>query len=175
MHSLVQRAEVLATQIHAGQTRDHGLPYITHPAMVVESLQSWGVTDPIWLATGWLHDAWEDGWDPTAIEQSIQALHEDIWRLVSNLSKPWQVDARMPRDPDSYFATIRQDQALTWIKIADRLSNLHDLSQAPAEKQIRYRQKTQRDFLDPEWPWMTSWQRTLLQTAIEPMMDERSL
>ena len=66
--NLVETAQQIATHAHVTQERFNKLPYITHPAAVVDILKSWlgpfkeNLKTPIenYLAAGWLHDVIED-------------------------------------------------------------------------------------------------------------------
>jgi len=61
MKNLVQKAERYATRYHLGQYRKCGsIPYIVHPAEVVELLRQHGFDDEKTLAIAWLHDTLED-------------------------------------------------------------------------------------------------------------------
>lgn len=54
------KAAYLANELHDGQERKDGGPYISHPARVANSLKARKINDDIILATALLHDVLED-------------------------------------------------------------------------------------------------------------------
>ena len=58
-----QTALALAKQLHAGQYRKDGTPYISHPLKVCSTLISYGIDDDTTLAAALLHDVLEDSGD----------------------------------------------------------------------------------------------------------------
>lgn len=86
----VQKAKAFATKMHKGQIRKvSGLPYITHPAAVVDALKQLGMKDQDLLAAAWLHDVVED------CEVSIDELKfrfgdkvAELVGMVTNPAKP---------------------------------------------------------------------------------------
>src|SRR5690606_29966994 len=56
---LVQRAWIVASKLHGGQSRKSGEPYIDHPVAVAMLLADLRM-DPATIAAGLLHDALED-------------------------------------------------------------------------------------------------------------------
>ena len=50
----------LARQLHDGQHRKDGTPYIAHPLKVCSTLISYGIDDDVTLAAALLHDVLED-------------------------------------------------------------------------------------------------------------------
>ena len=58
---MLNKSILLATEAHKGQVRKNsGLPYITHPLAVMQTLIDYGVTDQETLAIAVLHDVPED-------------------------------------------------------------------------------------------------------------------
>src|SRR4030042_3380137 len=56
---LIRRAYVYSAQVHLGQTRVGGEPYLVHPVAVAKTLAQMKL-DEAAIATGLLHDAVED-------------------------------------------------------------------------------------------------------------------
>ena len=58
---MLNKSIILATQAHEGQVRKNsGLPYITHPLALVQTLIGYGVIDEEILSLAVLHDVPED-------------------------------------------------------------------------------------------------------------------
>lgn len=86
---LPTRAALFASRAHAGQRRKYtGELYITHPAAVVELVQSVPHT-PEMLAAAWCHDVCED--TSVTIDEIVVALGLEVADLVD-----WLTDVSMP-------------------------------------------------------------------------------
>src|SRR5699024_8217735 len=73
---LVRRAYRIAEQMHRGQARKSGEPYITHPIEVSTILAELGV-DTATIAAGLLHDTVED------TSYSLEALRSDFGHEIA--------------------------------------------------------------------------------------------
>jgi (p)ppGpp synthase/HD superfamily hydrolase len=122
--SLVELAERIATEAHAGQFRRCGIvPYIEHPRAVVSRVGD----DPEAQASAWLHDVVEDS------EYTAEALLEagiptSVVDAVAILTKTPGLSY------DDYLERVAASPLATKVKVADMLSNLAD---NPSDKQIR--------------------------------------
>jgi GTP pyrophosphokinase len=120
-------AYALADQIHTGQKRKSGEPYIRHPLAVAELLFSVGLDKDV-ICAAFLHDTLEDGDDPNRIEQLINELFGDhVAYLVHAVSK----DGRITDKLEQQAAYIKQitnafevDVFAFFIKIADLIHNM---------------------------------------------------
>ena len=121
---IVQLAETLATEAHAGQFRRGGqVPYIDHPRAVVRRVGD----DPDARVVAWLHDVIEDS-DHTCETLLEGGIPSHLVDAVVTLTKTRETDY------DSYLERIATSPLATKVKIADMLSNLAD---NPTKKQIR--------------------------------------
>ena len=83
---MAQRAAEVATQAHHGQVRagDGTVPYIAHPAEVVQILVQHGIDRAPILAAAWLHDVVED----TALTLAdLTSFGPTVVDLVDRLTK----------------------------------------------------------------------------------------
>tara|TARA_B100000614_G_scaffold258752_1_gene281828 strand:+ start:83102 stop:83782 length:681 start_codon:yes stop_codon:yes gene_type:complete len=134
--TMLERAELVATLAHEGQTRSGGEPYITHPAAVVDILRNeFGIRDENILVTAWLHDVVEDcdgifsehieKWFGVHVRRWIHQLSND------NIPKDCQPlkKATVKAALQHYKAAVMDEQAV-WVKAADRLHNMRSLENA---------------------------------------------
>lgn len=152
-HEILQitQAVEFATEVHRGQKRASGEPYITHPLAVATILVDWEL-DASTITAGILHDTVEDG-DITlhAIEEKFG---EDVAFLVDGVTKVGVARAGMadistylPQTKDNLsklLIAVSHDLRVLLIKLADRLHNLQTLQYLPIDKQ----QKIARESLE---------------------------
>ncbi|MEH0844092.1 HD domain-containing protein [Micromonospora sp. CPCC 205711] len=141
--SVLRRAYTIAENMHRGQFRKSGEPYITHPLAVAEICADLGM-DTTTLVAGLLHDTVED------TRYTLQALSEDFGHEVAHL-----VDGVTKFDKAFYgkaaeAETIRKmiiaagkDVRVLIIKLADRLHNMRTLGVRSASSRERIARKTQ--------------------------------
>ncbi|EDK72493.1 metal dependent phosphohydrolase [candidate division TM7 genomosp. GTL1] len=147
----LEHAIDFARELHKGQERKSGDPYITHPLEVANILIDWGMDIDTILA-GVLHDTVED--TMATLSQIESYFGRDVAFLVDGVTKISKARAGM-RDISSYLPQTRdnlsklliaigQDVRVVIIKLADRLHNLQTLGYLPADKQ----QKIARESLE---------------------------
>jgi GTP pyrophosphokinase len=132
---LLRRSYAIAEQMHRGQMRISGDPYITHPLAVAQILADLGM-DTTTLVAALLHDTVED------TSYTLPELREDFGDEVALL-----VDGVTKFDKgyfgvDAEVETIRkmllragQDIRVLVIKLADRLHNMRTLDvRSPASR-----------------------------------------
>lgn len=141
--SVLRRAYTIAENMHRGQFRKSGEPYITHPLAVARICAELGM-DSTTLVAALLHDTVED------TRYTLQALAEDFGREVAHL-----VDGVTKFDKAFYgkaaeAETIRKmiiaagkDVRVLIIKLADRLHNMRTLGVRSAASQQRIARATQ--------------------------------
>lgn len=133
-----------ATEAHAGQKRNSGDAYITHPLQVAATLIEWGM-DIDTVIAGVLHDTIED--TELTLEHIETLFGRDVAFLVDGVTKVSQARAGM-RDLESYLPqttdnlsklliAVGQDVRVIIIKLADRLHNLMTLSTMPPDKRVK--------------------------------------
>ncbi|MEO1592968.1 MAG: bifunctional (p)ppGpp synthetase/guanosine-3',5'-bis(diphosphate) 3'-pyrophosphohydrolase [Cyanobacteria bacterium J06632_22] len=141
---LVCRAFEFAYQLHKGQRRASGDPYIDHPVAVAEILRELG-GDSAMIAAGFLHDVVEDT-DVTAdeIESNFGPEVRQLVEGVTKLSK-YNFHSKTERQAENFrrmFLAMAQDIRVIVVKLADRLHNMRTLQHLPAEKQRRIARET---------------------------------
>jgi GTP pyrophosphokinase len=140
----LERAIDFATEVHKGQKRASGEPYITHPLSVANMLVEWGMDINSVLA-GVLHDTVED--TEATHEQIEEQFGHDVAFLVEGVTKVSKARSGM-KDLASYLPqttdnlsklliAVGQDVRVIIIKLADRLHNLRTLQHLPKEKQSK--------------------------------------
>lgn len=143
-NQLVCRAFEFAYQLHKGQMRASGEPYIAHPVAVANILRSLG-GDSAMIAAGFLHDVVEDT-DVTAdeIEAHFGAEVRQMVEGVTKLSK-FQFNSKTERQAENFrrmFLAMAQDIRVIVVKLADRLHNMRTLQHLPPEKQLQKARET---------------------------------
>ena len=134
-----KRAYVYANQLHEGQFRQSGEPYISHPVAVAVIVAELGLdTDAICAAL--LHDTVEDCADRTSLEVLTKMFGEDVARLVDGLTKIIQV--QIADKEEAHIENIRKmllamnkDIRVIFIKLCDRLHNMRTLEAKREERQ----------------------------------------
>lgn len=143
-NQLVCRAFEFAYQLHKGQMRASGEPYIAHPVAVANILRSLG-GDSAMIAAGFLHDVVEDT-DVSAdeIEAHFGSEVRQMVEGVTKLSK-FQFNSKTERQAENFrrmFLAMAQDIRVIVVKLADRLHNMRTLQHMPREKQIQKARET---------------------------------
>ncbi|MEO0352745.1 MAG: bifunctional (p)ppGpp synthetase/guanosine-3',5'-bis(diphosphate) 3'-pyrophosphohydrolase [Cyanobacteria bacterium P01_A01_bin.15] len=143
-NQLVCQAFEFAYQLHKGQMRASGEPYIAHPVAVANILRSLG-GDSAMIAAGFLHDVVEDT-DVTAdeIEAHFGAEVRQMVEGVTKLSK-FQFNSKTERQAENFrrmFLAMAQDIRVIVVKLADRLHNMRTLQHMPPEKQVQKARET---------------------------------
>src|SRR6185312_2740733 len=132
---VLRRSYAIAENMHRGQMRKSGEPYITHPLAVAQICAELGM-DTTTLVAALLHDTVED------TSYTLEALHGDFGPEVTHL-----VDGVTKFDKAFYgkvaeAETIRKmivaagkDVRVLVIKLADRLHNMRTLdARSPASR-----------------------------------------
>ncbi len=147
-NNLVCRAFEFAYNLHAGQQRASGEPYICHPVAVAGLLRDLG-GDSAMVAAGFLHDIVED--TDTTPEQLEQEFGEEVRQLVEGVTKlsKFNFESKTERQAENFrrmFLAMAQDIRVIVVKLADRLHNMRTLEPLPAEKQHRIARETMEIF-----------------------------
>src|SRR5580704_10658104 len=141
---LVVRACHLADEVHRGQVRRSGEPYVTHPLAVAGIVAHLGL-DPRSVAAAILHDAVED--TGLSLEEVEQRFGPEVSAIVDGVTKldRLQFDSKEAQQA----ATVRKmliamasDWRVLVIKLADRLHNMRTIAVMPEAKQRRTAQET---------------------------------
>lgn len=135
----IKKAYLYAYELHAGQFRQSGEPYISHPVAVAVIVAELGLdTDSICAAL--LHDTVEDCADKTSLEIITKMFGKDISALVDGLTKI--ITVQIADKEEAHIENIRKmllamnkDIRVIFIKLCDRLHNMRTLSAKREERQ----------------------------------------
>jgi GTP diphosphokinase / guanosine-3',5'-bis(diphosphate) 3'-diphosphatase len=142
---LIRAAYVYSAQVHLGQMRVGGEPYLVHPVAVAKILAQMRL-DEAAVATGLLHDTVED--TLTTIEDIEKYFGKDIATLVDGVTKisKMEFQSREERQAENFrkmILAMSRDIRVLLVKLADRLHNMRTLSPMPPEAQKRIARETQ--------------------------------
>ena len=148
--NLLAAAFDFAHQLHDGQMRATGEPYIVHPIAVADLLRDIGAGSSV-IAAGFLHDVVEDTQvTPEEIEAQfgaeVRALVEGVTKLGGiHFTNQTEAQAENLR---RMFLAMASDIRVVLVKLADRLHNMRTLGALKPEKQQRIARET-RDIYAP--------------------------
>ena len=131
-------------QLHEGQFRASGDPYIVHPVAVADLLRDIGASASV-IAAGFLHDVVEDtDVTPEQIEQhfgvEVRALVEGVTKLGGiHFNNRTEAQAENLR---KMFLAMASDIRVVLVKLADRLHNMRTLGALREEKRQRIARET---------------------------------
>ena len=132
---LIERAYDVAAQMHTGQSRKSGDPYITHPLAVATILAELGMNHET-ICAALLHDTIED--TAYTLAQLTRDFGEDVAALVDGVTKLDKVkygDAAQAETVRKMVVAMSRDIRVLVIKLADRLHNMRTLRYLPRHKQ----------------------------------------
>ncbi|HEX4895390.1 MAG TPA: HD domain-containing protein, partial [Solimonas sp.] len=125
----VRRAAEFATNVHDGQRRQSGEPYVYHPLAVARILAEMRL-DHTTLIAAILHDVIED----TGVSKESLAVEfgQDVAELVDGVSKVTRIEGRSRAElqAESFrklLLAMTQDLRVILVKLADRLHNMRTL------------------------------------------------
>jgi GTP pyrophosphokinase len=158
-NNLICRAFQFAYQLHQGQYRKSGEPYIGHPVAVAGLLRDLGGS-PAMIAAGFLHDVVED--TDVTIEQIEEQFGKEVRQLVEGVTKLSKINFKSKTESQAenfrrMFLAMAQDIRVIVVKLADRLHNMRTLQFMPDEKRRRIAQET-RDIFAPLANRLGIWQ-----------------
>jgi len=142
--ALLAAAFNFAYQLHDGQFRASGEPYIIHPVAVADLLRTIGASAAV-IAAGFLHDVVEDTQaTPEDIEAhfgaEVRALVEGVTKLGGiHFTNKTEAQAENLR---RMFLAMASDIRVVLVKLADRLHNMRTLAALKPEKQLRIARET---------------------------------
>jgi guanosine-3',5'-bis(diphosphate) 3'-pyrophosphohydrolase len=141
---LIEKTYVFSAQVHKGQLRLSGEPYLTHP-MEVAALLADLKLDNVSVATGLLHDTVED--TLTTIEKIEEFFGKEIASLVDGLTKISKIHFHTSEEKQAenfrkMILAMSKDIRVILIKLADRLHNMRTLNFLPPEKVVELAQET---------------------------------
>ena len=140
----IKEAYEFAEHAHAGQFRNSGEPYISHPLAVAIILAGLEL-DLITVGAGLLHDVVED---TKITQEEIEAkFGQEIALLVDGVTKLSRIEYRSKEEQQAenlrkMFLAMAKDIRVILIKLADRLHNMRTLKHQSANKQKEIAQET---------------------------------
>jgi len=141
----VRAAYRFADQMHQGQSRHNGEPYITHPLAVASLCAEWKLDTPALMAA-LLHDVMEDcGVAKTEIAQRFGAPVADLVDGLTKLDK-LSFNTREEGQAESFrkmLLAMARDVRVILIKLADRTHNMRTMDDVPRHKWRRIATETQ--------------------------------
>ena len=134
----IEQAFEYANELHQGQFRASGEPYISHPIAVAEIVAGLELdTDSICAAL--LHDAVEDCSEKTSLKEIEKKFGPAVAMLVDGLTKI--VTLQVEDKEEAHIETLRKmllamsrDIRVIFIKLCDRLHNMRTLAAKPDPK-----------------------------------------
>src|SRR5712672_1058807 len=129
---------------HAGQTRQSGEPYISHPLAVAEILADWHL-DGQTLMAALLHDVTED--TSVTKDEISDTFGKPVAELVDGVSKLDKIEFQTAADAQAenfrkMLLAMARDVRVILIKLADRLHNMRTLGAVAPAKRRRVARET---------------------------------
>ena len=140
----VKEAYRFSDEMHLGQWRMSGEPYISHPIAVAEICADWKL-DAQAIMAALLHDVMED--QDVKKDELIERFGAPVATLVDGLSKlekiefQSQIEAQAENFRKMLLAMAR-DVRVILVKLADRLHNMRTLGSMAPEKKRRIARET---------------------------------
>jgi len=140
----VEDAYRFSTAAHAGQKRQSGDPYISHPLAVADILAGWRL-DSQALVAALLHDVTED--TAVTLEEIAATFGRPVAELVDGVSKLDRIEFQSAEEAQAenfrkMLLAMARDVRVILIKLADRLHNMRTLGAVPRTKQRRIARET---------------------------------
>ncbi|HWS52232.1 MAG TPA: bifunctional (p)ppGpp synthetase/guanosine-3',5'-bis(diphosphate) 3'-pyrophosphohydrolase, partial [Microbacterium sp.] len=140
--SVIERAYAVAKDKHAGQLRQSGEPYITHPLAVAQILAELGL-GPRAIAAALLHDTVED--TGYALTDLTAEFGDEVAMLVDGVTKLDKVkygESAQAETVRKMIVAMSKDIRVLLIKLADRLHNARTWGFVPPEKASKKAKET---------------------------------
>ncbi len=140
----VRAAHEYGAQMHAGQFRNSGEPYIFHPLAVAKVLAEMRL-DHTTLIAALLHDVIED--TPAAKGEISQKFGATVAELVDGVSKLDRASDQSREEAQAeslrkLMLAMTDDLRVILVKLADRLHNMRTLDSVATEKRRRIARET---------------------------------
>ncbi len=138
---IVRKAYEYASEMHEGQNRKSGEPYIMHPLRVARFIATWGFESDV-ICAALLHDCIEDC---NTFSENITRLFgssiSEIVDAVTSLDKELENATNLTKEEIDRLSDIKLKEKMTekalFVKAADRLDNLNTIDGFPEEKRIK--------------------------------------
>ena len=123
-------------QLHEGQFRASGDPYIVHPVAVADLLRDIGASAPV-IAAGFLHDVVED--TDVSLDEIQEHFGSEVRELVEGVTKLGGIHFNDRTEAQAenlrrMFMAMASDIRVVLVKLADRVHNMRTLGSLKEEK-----------------------------------------
>lgn len=141
---LIEKAYVYSAQVHQGQKRLSGEPYLNHPLEVAHIVAQMHL-DVTAVAAALLHDAIEDS---LTRREDLQAeFGDEVAQVVDGLTKISKMDFRSLEEQQAenfrkMILAMSKDLRVLLIKLVDRLHNMRTLEYHNRASQLRIARET---------------------------------
>jgi guanosine-3',5'-bis(diphosphate) 3'-pyrophosphohydrolase len=140
----VKEAYRFSDEMHLGQMRKSGEPYISHPIAVAEICADWKL-DAQAIMAALLHDVMED--QDVQKEELIERFGAPVASLVDGLSKldKLEFQSQIEMQAENFrkmLLAMARDVRVILIKLADRLHNMRTLDFMSPDKKRRISRET---------------------------------
>ncbi len=140
----VKEAYRFSDEMHLGQVRKSGEPYICHPIAVAEICADWKL-DAQAIMAALLHDVMED--QDVQKDELIERFGAPVAALVDGLSKldKLEFQTQVEHQAENFrkmLLAMARDVRVILVKLADRLHNMRTLDAMSTEKRRRIARET---------------------------------
>jgi guanosine-3',5'-bis(diphosphate) 3'-pyrophosphohydrolase len=141
---LLRKAYDFSANVHKGQKRLSGEPYLIHPMAVANVIADLKLDVPS-IVGGLLHDTVED--TLTTLEEVTSTFGREVGSLVDGVTKLSRTNfnSREEKQAENFrkmLLAMGKDVRVILIKLADRVHNMRTLEHMPVEKQVLTAQET---------------------------------
>ncbi len=140
----VRKAYVYSANMHDGQKRPSGEPFITHPLEVAFILARLRMDMPT-ITTGLLHETLAE--TLATKEELRQEFGGEVAEMVDGVSKISKItfktsEERQAENFRKMLLAMARDIRVILVKLADRLQNMRSLGSRPADLRLKIAQET---------------------------------
>jgi GTP pyrophosphokinase len=140
----IKEAYRFSDEMHLGQMRKSGEPYISHPIAVAEICADWKL-DAQAIMAALLHDVMED--QDVKKDELIERFGAPVAALVDGLSKLDKIEfqSQIEQQAENFrkmLLAMARDVRVILVKLADRLHNMRTLDAMSPEKRRRIARET---------------------------------
>ncbi|TDL75026.1 bifunctional (p)ppGpp synthetase/guanosine-3',5'-bis(diphosphate) 3'-pyrophosphohydrolase [Palleronia sediminis] len=145
---LIRRAYLYGAEMHEGQWRRSGDPYITHPIAVATLLAEQNLDDAT-ICTALLHDTIED--TRSTYGDVAERFGPEIADLVEGVTKLTKLqltstESKQAENLRKLFMAMSRDMRVILVKLADRLHNMRTIISMTPEGRERKARETMEIF-----------------------------
>ncbi len=142
--NVIRSAYEFSAEVHRGQMRMSGEPYLIHPMAVADIIADLKLDVPSVVA-GLLHDTVED--TLTTLHELVNKFGDEIAALVDGVTKLGHAEnsSHQEKQAENFrkmILAMGKDVRVILIKLADRIHNMRTLGHLPLDKQIQTAEET---------------------------------